>query len=148
MGKKPNGDGVAAKLEFGRGPPARTNGAPAQHEDRSGLRTLGPVSDLERHLPSEWWRTLFNSLYLETDGDIVENDRNTQQEVDLLIRSAGTERTDGMLDLCCGQARHSLELARRGFQHVTGLDRSRYLIRLAKKRAKQGNLQISFHEGD
>jgi len=111
-------------------------------------RTLGPVSDLERHLPSEWWRTLFNSLYLETDGDIVENDRNTRQEVDLLIRSAGVERNDRMLDLCCGQGRHSLELARRGFQRVTGLDRSRYLIRLAKKRAKQGNLQVSFHEGD
>ena len=30
-------------------------------------RTLGPVSDLERHLPPEWWKTLFNSLYLKTD---------------------------------------------------------------------------------
>ena len=47
----------------------------SRQQDRSRLRTLGPVSDLERHLPSEWWRTLFNSLYLETDGDIVENDR-------------------------------------------------------------------------
>src|SRR5947199_234624 len=28
------------------------------------------------------------------------------------------------------------------------LDRSRYLIRLARKRAKQRNLQVSFHEGD
>ncbi|MBV9858695.1 MAG: methyltransferase domain-containing protein [Alphaproteobacteria bacterium] len=111
-------------------------------------RTLGPVSDLERHLPSEWWRTLFNSLYLETDGDVVENDRNTCDDVDLLIRSAGLERNDRVLDLCCGQGRHSLELARRGFQHVTGLDRSRYLIRLARKRARQGNLQVSFHEGD
>src|SRR5439155_17198242 len=111
-------------------------------------RTLGPVSDLERHLPSEWWRTLFNSLYLETDGDVVENDRNTEQEVDLLIRSAGLERNDRLLDLCCGQGRHSLELARRGFPQVTGLDRSRYLIRLARKRARQRNLQVSLLEGD
>jgi len=111
-------------------------------------RTLGPVSDLERHLPSDWWRTLFNSLYLETDGDVIENDRNTADEVDLLIRSVGLERNDRMLDLCCGQGRHSLELARRGFPHVTGLDRSRYLIRLARKRAKQADLQVSFHEGD
>jgi D-alanine-D-alanine ligase len=115
---------------------------------RNGLRTLGPVSDLERHLPSEWWRTLFNSLYLETDGDIVENDRNTRQEVDLVIESAGIAAGDRVLDLCCGQGRHSLELARRGFQQVTGLDRSRYLIRLARKRARQSNLQVSFHEGD
>ena len=97
----------------------------------------GPGFRLERHLPSEWWRTLFNSLYLETDGDIVENDANTRQEVDLLIRSTGIERGHRVLDLCCGQGRHSLELARRGFRHVTGLDRSRYLIRLARKRARQ-----------
>lgn len=115
---------------------------------RIGARTLGPVSDLERHLPSDWWRTLFNSLYLETDGDVIENDRNTAQEVDLLIGSAGIERHDRILDLCCGQGRHSLELARRGFCRVTGLDRSRYLIRLARKRARQRGLQVSFHEGD
>src|SRR3954451_10667886 len=149
MGKKSNGDSVAARLSLGRDALTETDTAPAaRHEDRTRLRTLGPVSDLERHLPSEWWRTLFNSLYLETDGDVVENDRNTEQEVDLLIRSAGLERNDRILDLCCGQGRHALELARRGFSHVTGLDRSRYLIRLARKRARQRNLPVSFHEGD
>jgi D-alanine-D-alanine ligase len=149
MGKKTNGDGGAARLALVRDAVAPSDAPPAaRREDRSGLRTLGPVSDLERHLPSEWWRTLFNSLYLETDGDIVENDRNTEQEVDLLVRSAGLQRNDRLLDLCCGQGRHSLELARRGFQCVTGLDRSRYLIRLARKRARQRNLQVSFHEGD
>lgn len=111
-------------------------------------RTLGPVSDLERHLPTEWWRTLFNSLYLETDGDVVENDRNTEQEIDLLVRSAGLEPNDRILDLCCGQGRHVLELARRGFKNVTGIDRSRYLVRLARKRARQRGLGVSFHEGD
>ena len=148
MAKKANGPGVRAQLDLVRAAIARDAAPEAQRADRSGLRTLGPVSDLERHLPSEWWRTLFNSLYLETDGDIVENDRNTEQEVDLLIRSAGLQRNDRILDLCCGQGRHSLELARRGFQCVTGLDRSRYLIRLARKRARQRNLLVSFHEGD
>src|SRR5947207_1189427 len=149
MGKKNNGDSVAARLAMVRDAIAEDNAVQqSRQQDRSRLRTLGPVSDLERHLPSEWWRTLFNSLYLETDGDIVENDRNTGREVDLLIRSTGIERDGRILDLCCGQGRHSLELARRGFQHVTGLDRSRYLIRLARKRARQQNLQVSFHEGD
>ena len=111
-------------------------------------RTLGPVSDLERHLPSEWWRTLFNSVYLKTDGDVVENDVNTVKDVNLLIRVTGIEPNDRILDLCCGQGRHCLELARRGFNHVAGLDRSRYLIRLARKRAKQLDFSVSFHEGD
>src|ERR1700719_2562619 len=149
MGKKTNGDGVAGRLALVRDAGAPSDAPLAAHrEERSRPRTLGPVSDLERHLPSEWWRTLFNSLYLETDGDIVENDRNTADEVDLLIRGAGLERNDRILDLCCGQGRHSLELGRRGFHRVIGLDRSRYLIRLARKRAKQRNLQVSFHEGD
>src|SRR3954466_14083990 len=102
----------------------------ATRERAQRARTLGPVSDLEHHLPSEWWRTLFNSLYLETDGDVVENDRNTETEIDLLVRSAGLEPNDRILDLCCGQGRHVLELARRGYKSVTGIDRSRYLIRL------------------
>ncbi len=122
-------------------------GEPPQSE-AARLRTLGPVSDLERHLPSDWWRSLFNSLYLKTDGDVVENDANTVQEVDLLVEAAGLEPNDRILDLCCGQGRHCLELARRGFRSVTGLDRSRYLIRLARKRARRLGLNVAFHEGD
>ncbi|MBC8338142.1 MAG: methyltransferase domain-containing protein [Rhodospirillales bacterium] len=111
-------------------------------------RTLGPVSDLERHLPAEWWRTLFNAVYLRTDGDVVENDTNTQADVDLVIDAIGLEVNDRILDLCCGQGRHSLELARRGFRRITGLDRSRYLIRLARKRAKERGFDVRFREGD
>ncbi len=113
-----------------------------------GARTLGPVSDLERHLPAEWWRSLFNSVYLKTDGDVVENEDNTAREVDLLIRAAGLELNDRILDLCCGQGRHCLHLAKRGFGHVVGVDRSRYLIRLARKRNSQLKTKVSFHEGD
>ena len=111
-------------------------------------RTLGPISDLERHLPAEWWKTLFNSVYLKTDGDVVENDANTEKEVDLLVKAAGLEPNDRILDLCCGQGRHCLELAKRGFKNVIGVDRSRYLIRLAKRRAKQRDLEATFREGD
>jgi D-alanine-D-alanine ligase len=118
------------------------------HRVHQSIRTLGPVSDLERHLPSEWWKTLFNSVYLKTDGDVVENDSNTVREVDLLVEVAGLELEDRVLDLCCGQGRHCLELAGRGFKNVVGVDRSRYLIRLAKKRAANRKLNISFHEGD
>ena len=135
-------------LQAPAGDPSPWYCAEAGKGQRNGARTLGPVSNLEDHLPSDWWRTSFNSLYLKTDGDVFENDRNTVEEVDLLIRSTGLEHNGRILDLCCGQGRHALELAHRGFQYVAGLDRSRYLIRLARKRAKQRNLQVSFHEGD
>ena len=142
MGKKNNADNVAARLALVREAVTENAAAPAaRREDRSGLRTLGPVSDLERHLPSEWWRTLFNSLYLETDGDIVENDRNTEQEVDLLIRSAGLERNDRLLDLCCGQGRHAVNLAKRGLK-VTGLDLNSEYIELTRRAAEAAKVQV------
>ena len=110
--------------------------------------SLGPVSDLEQHLPSEWWRKLFNALYVKTDGDVVENSENTRREVDFLVAAAAVQPHSAILDLCCGQGRHVLELARRGFKNVMGVDRSRYLIRLARKRAQAEALSVVFKEGD
>jgi D-alanine-D-alanine ligase len=109
---------------------------------------LGPVADLESHLPAEWWRKLFNALYVKTDGDVVENAENTRREVDFIVTAAAIQPHSNILDLCCGQGRHCLELARRGFKHGMGVDRSRYLIRLAKKRAQTEGLGVAFKEGD
>ena len=124
--------------------PARTN----KVRRPATLGSLGPVADLESHLPEEWWRKLFNALYVKTDGDVVENADNTRREIDILMASLNLKPGDQILDLCCGQGRHSLELARRGFTNVVGIDRSRYLIRLAKKRATAERLSITFREGD
>lgn len=123
-------------------------GVSAKMQKQGAQRTLGPVSDLEKHLPAEWWKSLFNSLYLKTDGDVVENPMNTVREVDLLLQYTGLHPQDALLDLCCGQGRHALELASRGFENVVGIDRSRFLIRLAKRRAKQQNVSVQFSEGD
>jgi D-alanine-D-alanine ligase len=117
-------------------------------KEKSSLRTLGPIPDLEKHLPADWWRTLFNSIYLKTDADVVENSENTCREVDLISQVTKIEPHDRILDLCCGQGRHCLELAHRGFLNVTGIDRSRYLLRLAKKRAFSSGHSINFSEGD
>jgi D-alanine-D-alanine ligase len=121
---------------------------PKRPKRTSARSCLGPVADLEAHLPSEWWRKLFNALYVKTDGDVVENIENTRREVDFIVSAAAIQPHSQILDLCCGQGRHCLELARRGFKSVTGVDRSRYLIRLAKKRAQSEGLQVVFKEGD
>ncbi len=120
----------------------------SNNTQRAPHKTLGPVSDLERHLPSEWWKGLFNSLYLKTDGDVVENHENTKRDVDALVQNLAIKPEDRVLDLCCGQGRHALEMASRGFRNITGVDRSRYLIRLARKRANALGLPVQFSEGD
>ena len=63
----------------------------------------GRVADLEAHVRPDWWRTIFDELYLKTDGDLFENDANTSREVDELIAVAHLHPTDRVLDLCCGQ---------------------------------------------
>ena len=108
---------------------------------------LGPVSDLEAHLPAERRRKLFNALYVKTDGDVVENVENTRRDVDFIVSAAAVQPTSQILDLCCGQGRHCLELARRGFKNVTCVYRPGDLVRLAKKRAQSERLQVVFKEG-
>lgn len=110
--------------------------------------TLGPVPDLESHVPSDWWRRIFNGLYLKTDGDVVMDGDLTRAEVDLFIQFADLKPHERILDLCCGQGRHTLELAGRGFEAMEGLDRSHTLIQRARRTAKSLNRSVRFREGD
>jgi D-alanine-D-alanine ligase len=110
--------------------------------------SLGPVSNLEEKLRPEWWREIFKSSYLKTDADVVDDIEITRQEVNLITGILKLSPENQILDLCCGQGRHSLELARRGFTSVEGLDRSRYLIHRARDTAKSEGLNLRFREGD
>jgi D-alanine-D-alanine ligase len=111
-------------------------------------RCLGPIPDLEKYVQPDWWRRIFNSLYLKTDADVVDDQCITKAEVDLFSEILRLSPEDKILDLCCGQGRHYLELAKRGFNNVEGLDRSHYLIQKAKLQAKKEGLPIKFREGD
>ncbi|GBC84115.1 Vancomycin B-type resistance protein VanB [bacterium HR11] len=111
-------------------------------------RTLGPVHNLEQHVRPDWWRRIFNSIYLKTDADVIDDPTITAQEVDYIIRVLQLQPDDRILDLCCGQGRHSLELARRGFRSIDSLDRSHYLIQRAKAAARKEGLPVRFREGD
>jgi len=112
------------------------------------IKILGPVHDLEKYVRSDWWNRIFNYLYLKTDGDVIDDLNITSHEIDLFLNILKVSSEDKILDLCCGQGRHSLELARRNFKNVEGLDRSHYLIQKAKTRAKKEDINIKFKEGD
>lgn len=119
-----------------------------QNKDNQTRKTLGPVSHLEEHVNPDWWKKIFNSLYLKTDADIVEDMTITRQEIDSFQSILNLSADSHVLDLCCGQGRHSLELARRGVKNVEGLDRSHYLIQRAKNSSKKDGLNVKFKEGD
>jgi D-alanine-D-alanine ligase len=115
---------------------------------QSSKISLGPVKNLENYLQPDWWRRIFNSMYLKTDADVVEDKRITSFEIDMFMDILKFTPEDTILDLACGQGRHTLELARRGFKNLNGMDRSHYLIRKAKQVNNTEGLAANFKEGD
>jgi len=121
---------------------------PIKKNGKNGHNILGPVDNLEMYLKPDWWRRIFNSMYLKTDSDVVEDKQITRNEVELFTSILSTPKESAILDLACGQGRHSIELAKHGYTNITGLDRSHYLIRKAKSAMQQEGLKITFKEGD
>ena len=109
---------------------------------------LGPVEDLESYVKADWWKEIFNANYLRTDGDVVNDENVTYNETDIFISFLNSSKEDYILDLCCGQGRHTFELAKRGYQNLFGLDRSHYLITKARHKNKSDGYNIKFKEGD
>lgn len=95
-----------------------------------------------------WWKDLFDEVYLLTDARSVCDPELTRQEVDFLENTLPSDKDTAILDLCGGQGRHSLELARRGFRDLTVLDFSKYLLDVGRRRAEQEDLNVKFVFGD
>jgi D-alanine-D-alanine ligase len=112
------------------------------------IEVLGPIENLESYVKADWWRHIFNANYLRTDGDVVNDENITKHEAQVFAGLLDVDKDAYILDLCCGQGRHVLEMARQGFWNVHGLDRSHYLISRAKSVAKKEGLHVSFKEGD
>jgi SAM-dependent methyltransferase len=68
-------------------------------------------------------------------------------EVESAVKLLSLKPGAKVLDLCCGPARHALELARRGYK-VTGVDRTRIYLERAKKSAQDQDLKIEFIQED
>jgi len=96
----------------------------------------------------DWWKTLFDDVYLVTDARSVDNEQVTRQEIDLVRQLIPLEPDDRILDLCGGHGRHSLELARRGHRGCTVFDYSQRLLEIGESRARQQNCEIRFVQGD
>jgi len=92
----------------------------------------------------DWWKTLFDETYLTTDSRTICDQGLTCREVDFLEKVLGLKKSWPILDLCGGQGRHSLELARRGFKEVTVLDYAKPLIEIGRTTSREEDLNIRF----
>jgi len=106
------------------------------------------VSDLSKYVTHDWWKKIFDAYYLKTDGDVINDPKITETEITLFTKILNLPKESKILDLCCGQGRHSMELARRGYKEVYGIDQSHYLIQQAKLVSKKENLNPRFQKGD
>jgi D-alanine-D-alanine ligase len=95
-----------------------------------------------------WWKTLFDEVYLITDARSVCNEDITRLEVDTICELLPIRKDSKILDLCGGHGRHSLELCARGFTSCTLLDYSQFLIDCAKARAAECKLSIEAVQSD
>jgi SAM-dependent methyltransferase len=71
----------------------------------------------------------------------------TAREVDFVARLAPLSAYRTLLDVCCGEGRHAIPLAERGYD-VTGLDRNGDALSAARERADDLGVAARFAEGD
>ncbi|RDW83818.1 uncharacterized protein DSM5745_04144 [Aspergillus mulundensis] len=125
-------------------------------------KQLGQVPSLFPHIKKEWWKDAYKELYLWTDGDCVEDPTLTEAESAALLQIPTVQKLFSsppppsgssikVLDLCCGQGRHSIHLAKQfPTVHFHGIDQSVYLLGLAKQRAEKAGVtgNTKFEAGD
>lgn len=70
-----------------------------------------------------------------------------EQEVEFIVQALGLPAKARILDLCCGEGRHTIALARRGYQ-MSGLDLSALHLRLARRAAKEAGVDVRWHRAD
>jgi ubiquinone/menaquinone biosynthesis C-methylase UbiE len=93
-----------------------------------------------------WWKTFFKPI----TGEIMFKTRSIQQsqkEVDQILSQIKVRRKVKLLDLCCGEGRHSLLFSKKGHD-VTGLDFSENFLKVARDKAKAARQKISFIKAD
>jgi 2-polyprenyl-3-methyl-5-hydroxy-6-metoxy-1,4-benzoquinol methylase len=94
---------------------------------------------------ADWWRTWFGRGYLDLYDEVLS--ARTPREIDAIETLLQLRPPLRILDLPCGQGRHSIELARRGYD-VTGVDLSPYLLGVARERAIASGVHLRWRSGD
>ena len=96
----------------------------------------------------DWWKGFFDEMYLVTDARSVCDQELTNREVSFLEEVLKLKKSDRILDLCGGHGRHSVELSRRGYEDLTVLDYSQYLVEFGKRSVDAEGLRVKFYQGD
>ena len=121
---------------------------------KSSSKNIGKNINKKANRLKHWIDTykLHSKIIYEVDADIYQNKELTKKEmkmVESLIEKGFRKKIKNpILDLACGQGRHSIYLAQKGFD-VLGLDYSFGFLEIAKGNARKANVEnVRFLQGD
>lgn len=93
----------------------------------------------------QWYEKLFENYANNYDNQPYVT--GTIGEVDFIEKEINYEKSKSILDIGCGTGRHSIELAKRGY-NVTGFDLSDAQLNKARKKAAAAKVNINFFRQD
>ncbi len=111
---------------------------------------------MPQYAKNPWWSEeygFFGDFYMDGDasqeGYLIEKKQNLKErttcEVDGVIKLLSLKNGASILDCPCGYGRHSIELARRGFE-VTGSDINSVHLKKAIDTSKENSLNVTFNK--
>jgi SAM-dependent methyltransferase len=96
---------------------------------------------------SKWYVDFFREGFYQGAWAPAERFQRAEREVDFIVETLGLAAGASVLDLCCGEGRHTVALARRGYR-MSGLDLSALHLRLARQAAKEAGVNVRWHRAD
>jgi len=95
-----------------------------------------------------WYKDFFNKWYLEIYQDTPRfKEKYIQKEVALIRHILSLSKGAKVLDLCSGHGRHTIPLAKAGYQ-MTALDLNKKFLSILKREAKEQKLDIRIIHSD
>jgi SAM-dependent methyltransferase len=94
----------------------------------------------------QWYEELFENYSLKYDRESFTS--GTIGECDFMEKEISFNKQARILDIGCGTGRHAIEMAQRGYHHITGVDLSDAQLTRAKEKAQEKNLKIDFQKQD
>ncbi|MDP3443326.1 MAG: class I SAM-dependent methyltransferase, partial [Ignavibacteria bacterium] len=89
----------------------------------------------------QWYEELFKNYANKYENESFTT--GTIGEVDFIENEIQHNKTLKILDIGCGTGRHSIELAKRGYD-VTGIDLSESMLAKARLNATDQNVKVNF----
>ncbi len=94
---------------------------------------------------AKWYEELFDNYSKTYENEVFT--KGTIGEIDFIEKEINYNKSIKILDIGCGTGRHSIELAKRGYD-ITGIDLSECMLEMAMKKAKEANFKVKFIKAD